>query len=96
MRHRGGIIASIVITVIFNVPLNDRLAEVQPDDALAVDEALRHLEKVDPRKAKIVELRYFGGLTIPETAEVLGVSAATVKLDWSMARAWLFKELRDR
>ena len=64
-------------------------------DLLALDEALQKLAEAAPRQAGLVELRYFGGLTIPETAEVLGVSAATVKLDWSMARAWLFRELRE-
>ncbi len=63
-------------------------------DLVALHEALRKLAAISPRQARLVELRYFGGLTIPETAEVLGVSAATVKLDWSMARAWLYGELR--
>jgi RNA polymerase sigma factor (TIGR02999 family) len=65
-------------------------------DLMALHEALQKLAEAAPRQARLVELRYFGGLTIPETAEALGVSEATVKLDWSMARAWLFKELRDR
>ncbi len=64
-------------------------------DLVALHEALRKLAEAAPRQARLVELRFFGGLTIPETAEVLGVCPATVKLDWSMARAWLFRELRD-
>ncbi|MCH9647819.1 MAG: sigma-70 family RNA polymerase sigma factor [Deltaproteobacteria bacterium] len=62
-------------------------------DLLALDDALRDLGRRDPQKVKIIELRFFGGLTIPETAELLGVSAATVVRQWRGARAWLYKEL---
>lgn len=62
-------------------------------DILALDEALLHLEKLDPQQGRVVELRFFGGLSIDETAGVLGVSAATVKREWSCARAWLLREL---
>lgn len=62
-------------------------------DLLDLDEALAALESIDARQCRIVELRYFGGLTIEETAEALGISPATVKLDWSLARAWLFRRL---
>jgi RNA polymerase sigma factor (TIGR02999 family) len=62
-------------------------------DLVAVDDALQILERVDPRKAKIVELKFFGGLTVEETAEVLRVSPQTVMRDWKMARAWLIGEL---
>jgi RNA polymerase sigma factor (TIGR02999 family) len=71
----------------------DRLASAPDVDLLALDEALGRLEALDPQKSRIVELRYFGGLGIEETAEVIGVSPATVKRDWSMARAWLRREL---
>lgn len=60
---------------------------------IALDEALKKLAKIDPLKSKVVELRYFGGLTIEETAEVLNVSPPTVSLHWRMARAWLQKEI---
>ena len=60
---------------------------------LALDEALETLSKVDGRKGRVVELRYFGGLSVEETAEVIGVSPETVKRDWRMAKAWLFAEL---
>jgi len=60
---------------------------------IALDEALKKLAKIDPLKSKVVELRYFGGLTIEETAEVLNVSPPTVPLHWRMARAWLQKEI---
>ncbi len=59
----------------------------------AVDEALRDLEALDPRQARIVELRFFGGLTIEETAEVLELSPATVKREWATARRWLQREM---
>jgi RNA polymerase sigma factor (TIGR02999 family) len=63
------------------------------EELLALDEALDRLERLDPRQGQIVELRYFGGLTEEEAAEVLGISVRTVKREWSMARAWLFAEL---
>lgn len=62
-------------------------------DALALDEALERLHSLDPRKARVVELRYFGGLTIEETAQALGVGTTTVEDDWAFARAWLRREL---
>ena len=64
-------------------------------DFLALDGALNSLAAVDPRQARLVELRYFGGLTIEETAEVMNLSPATVKREWTVARAWLFKELSE-
>lgn len=72
----------------------DRPAEERDVSLLALDEALERLEALDPQKSRIVELRYFGGLTIEETAEVLEISPATVKRDWSMARAWLRSEIQ--
>lgn len=62
---------------------------------LALDDALRHLTAFDAEKAAIVELRYFGGLTLPEIAEYLQVSRSTVARQWRMARAWLYSELHD-
>jgi RNA polymerase sigma-70 factor (ECF subfamily) len=67
-----------------------------PVDIFALDEALGRLGEMDPRQAKVVELRYFGGLTIEETADFLGISAKTVKRDWEMARVWLRAELRSK
>lgn len=66
---------------------------VHPVDALALDRALSKLEALDPTQAKVVELRFFGGLSIEETASVLDVSSGTVKREWAVARAWLFREL---
>jgi RNA polymerase sigma factor (TIGR02999 family) len=62
-------------------------------DVLAIDAALARLEKIDAPQGRIVELRYFGGLTLEETASVAGISVASVKREWAMARAWLRREL---
>ena len=64
-----------------------------PDQVVALDEALGRLERVDPRKTKIVMLRFFAGLTIEETAEALGISRTTVKDEWQFAKAWLYREM---
>ena len=69
------------------------MAEARAADLLALDEALQALSTIDPRKAQLVELRYFGGLTIEETANVLGVSTPTVERDWHTARIWLHREI---
>jgi RNA polymerase sigma-70 factor (ECF subfamily) len=63
-------------------------------DVLALDDALTELAKHDEQQARIVELRFFGGLTVDETAAILGVSPATIGRDWSMAKAWLSREMR--
>lgn len=65
----------------------------QSADLLALDAALEQLAEVDPRMVRVVELRYFAGLSIEETADALGISIATVKREWTMARAWLHREL---
>ena len=66
-----------------------------PDvDLLALDDALEGLARLDPAKARLVELRFFGGLTIDESADVLSVSPATIKRMWSLAQAWLYRELK--
>jgi RNA polymerase sigma factor (TIGR02999 family) len=66
---------------------------VDAADAYAIDRALTRLESIDAQQGRVVELRYFGGMTIEETAEVQNVSPATVKREWSVARAWLYREL---
>jgi RNA polymerase sigma factor (TIGR02999 family) len=78
------------------VPLLDIDAGVEPADIdiLALDAALDRLATMDQRQSRLVELRFFGGLTGKEIATVLGVSPITVKRDWALARAWLFRELR--
>jgi RNA polymerase sigma factor (TIGR02999 family) len=65
------------------------------EDLLAVDEALEELAKLDPRQARIVELRFFGGLTVAEAAEAMGLSQRTVEAEWTMIRAWLRRRLSD-
>jgi len=77
------------------VSLIDSLIGASNEEAMlpALDEALERLEKLDPEQAKIVELRYFVGLGIDEAADALGMSPATLKRRWALARAWLFREL---
>lgn len=79
-----------------NLPLDETILIVSDKrelDLLALDEALTRLAKMDERQAQIVELRYFSGLSIEETAEVLDISPVTVKRDWKMTKAWLHREL---
>src|SRR5215210_7136240 len=78
------------------VPLDEALplaSDERDADVVALDEALIELAKVDSRKSKIVELRFFGGLSVEETAEFLGISAVTVMREWAKAKAWLYREL---
>ena len=78
------------------VSLTDALLTSEKgDDLVAVDDALRALAQVDERKSRVVELRFFGGLSVEETATVLMVSRDTVMRDWKLARAWLRRELRS-
>lgn len=84
---RGGELAQVDVTL-------DRLGTLTSDvDLLALDEALDKLKELNERQAKLVELRFFGGLSENEAASLLGVSRRTVAGDWAMARAWLFREL---
>jgi RNA polymerase sigma-70 factor, ECF subfamily len=71
------------------------MPEARAEELLALDEALERLQAMDARQSRVVELRYFGGLTIEEAAQVLNVSVVTVKRDWTTARAWLYREVRD-
>jgi RNA polymerase sigma-70 factor (ECF subfamily) len=77
------------------VPLEEPLlfTEQQSDELVALNEALERLAQIDARQSRVVELRFFGGLTVEETAEALGMSAKTVKRDWSVARAWLHRQV---
>jgi len=87
-KHGGGFV---------HVELQDAVdhpaARVDAIDALALDLSLRKLEELDPGQGRIVELRFFGGLTIEETAAALGLSASTVKREWALAKGWLHREL---
>ena len=69
------------------------IAFSRAEDLIALDQTLERLEQIDERKARVVELRHFGGLTVEETAEVLGVSQITVNRDWNFAVAWLTREM---
>ena len=80
------------------VELDSAIMRADPalTDLVAVDEALTRLEQTDPRKAQVVSLRYFAGLSVEETAAALGVSPDTVMRDWRLAKAWLLRELRSK
>jgi RNA polymerase sigma factor (TIGR02999 family) len=86
-EKRGGDALHVSLSEAANV------AQEQRADLEALDDALKTLEKLDPRQARVVELRFFAGLSLEETAEVLKVSLSTVRRDWSLAEAWLFREL---
>src|SRR6266567_5872178 len=79
------------------VPLDEAIvfAPQQSGELVRLDQALDRLALIDPRQAKIVELRFFGGLTVEEASEVIGISPKTVKRDWSVAKAWLHGELKQ-
>ena len=87
---RGGGMVQVSLSQVDESPLPS-----EPDLEL-VDEVLRELEQVAPRQCQVVEMRYFGGLSLEEAAEALQVSVGTVRRDWSIARAWLFRELSRR
>jgi RNA polymerase sigma factor (TIGR02999 family) len=87
---RGGGFLRVSLSEVSDVPL-ERAADV-----VALDDALKALEEFDGRKSRVIELRYFGGLSLEETAAALDVSVATVRRDWSLARAWLYRELGGR
>ncbi len=71
------------------------VADTPSQDFVALDDALNALEAVDPRKCKVVEMRFFAGMSVEETATALHLSAGTVKRDWRLAKAWLARELGD-
>jgi RNA polymerase sigma factor (TIGR02999 family) len=73
----------------------DKTDRAQSADLVALDDALQTLEKLNPRQSRVVELRFFGGLNLEETAEALKVSVGTVRRDWSIAEAWLYRELSE-
>ena len=73
-----------------------QVSEQKTAEVVAVDEALSRLAALDPRKSRLVELRYFGGLTVEESADLVGLSPSTVKREWRWARAWLYRELGEK
>jgi RNA polymerase sigma factor (TIGR02999 family) len=89
-QKRGGGAPVLPLDEALDVPAG------RTEDLAAVDEALEALAKIDARKAQVVEMRFFGGLTLEETAEALHVSRDTVKRDWKMSKLWLLRELRGR
>ncbi len=94
-EKRGGGAHAATLDELDAIDASDAAAGVSRVDLLALHDALGRLAELDAEQARLVELRYFGGLTIDETAEVLGISPATVKREWSVARAWLRRELAD-
>lgn len=81
-----------------HVPLDEAVSQMtsqRADELMVLNEALDELAKLDPRKARVVEMRYFAGLSLEETAEVLNISLMTVRRDWRAAKAWLFRRMRD-
>jgi RNA polymerase sigma factor (TIGR02999 family) len=86
-QKRGGGVLRVPIVLAGDLPAEQR------GDLVALDDALAALMRVDPRKAEVVELRYFGGLSVAEVAEVLAVSEQTVARDWRLAKMWLLREL---
>ena len=86
---RGGDLRSVPIEQVMIV------SPERAEEVVALDEALKALAEIDGRKTQIIELRFFGGLSIEETAEVLGVSPGTVMRDWTLAKAWLRREMKD-
>jgi RNA polymerase sigma factor (TIGR02999 family) len=91
-RARGKRGAGVSVTSLEDVDI----ARQPAVDIVALDEALERLGAADPQQGRVVELRFFAGLSVKETAEVLGVSAATVKRDWATAKLWLYNELTTR
>jgi len=93
-RHRASKRGSGVCTL----TLDDAVALSQRKemDVIAIDDALRALAEVDPRQSRVVELRFFAGLSLEETSEVMGIATATVQRDWTAARAWLYREISQR
>ena len=88
-QKRGGGIVQVTLSDAAEV------TDKRSPDLVALDEALVSLAEIDPRRSRVVELRFFGGLSIEETAEVLKVSTTTVERDWTIAKAWLHKEVNS-
>jgi RNA polymerase sigma factor (TIGR02999 family) len=93
-QKRGGHLEKLPFDELLVLPDQVAFTEAQSHTLLALDEALARLEKIDPRQGSVVECRFFGDLTIEETATALAVSPRTVKRDWAMAQAWLHREMR--
>jgi len=92
---RGGAADVLPLDETAFVPRQPLLSTRQAEELLALDEALHALEQIDPRQSRIVECRFFGGMTVEETAAVLGISPRTVKRDWTVAQAWLARRMES-
>lgn len=94
-QKRGGGLQRVSLAVAERAARQVGLSDDQADVLFRLDQALDRLEALEPRQGRIVECRFFLGLSIEETAAALGISSATVKRDWSLARAWLYRELQQ-
>jgi RNA polymerase sigma factor (TIGR02999 family) len=92
-QKRGGHLEQLPFDELLVLPDQVAFSAAQTHTLLALDEALARLEQIDPRQGRVVECRFFGGLTIEETATALAISPRTVKRDWAMAQAWLHREM---
>jgi RNA polymerase sigma factor (TIGR02999 family) len=95
-QKRGGDLRRLTLADIDAIPENLVISEEQSQILVALDGALQQLEKEDKALSEIVECRFFGAMSIADTAAALGLSAATVKRHWALARAWLYREMRER
>lgn len=93
-QRRGGRLERLTLDELKS-PVGDKGVGESPERLVLLDEALSRLERVDPRQSRVVECRFFGGLTVEETAVAIGISPRTVKRDWAMAQAWLHRAMTD-
>ncbi len=93
-QKRGGDVSKVSFDEMKLIEGKIRLSDERADALVALDEALKQLEKISERQSRIVECRFFGGLTIEETAAALGISTATVKRGWNLAQVWLYQEMQ--
>ena len=92
-QKRGGPLQALPLDELWTLPDPAQFSAAHSDNLLALDEVLERLERVNPRQARVVECRFFGGLSVEETATAIGSSTRTVKRDWAMAQAWLHREM---
>ena len=93
-QKRGGDVSKTSLDAFKLAQGKIQLTDERADALVALDEALKRLERMNERQSRIVECRFFGGMTIEETAQALNISTATVKRDWNIAQVWLFKEVK--
>ena len=93
-QKRGGGLERLPFDELKAPPVQVVFSEEKSDTLVALDDALQQLERLHPRQSKVVECRFFGGLTIEETAAAMGISQRTVQRDWAVAQAWLYREMR--